>query len=280
MALSWTQDRLGPLCRYAEDCAAVMSVIAKPDDRDMSVSDIPFNWNAHLDVKKLRVGYLPDAFAETRDPVQKKNDEKAMAQVEALGVKLVPVKVPEWNTDVSSIGVESAVFFDEMIRTNRDKQMTNPGRAAGFRSSRVVPAVEYLQSQRARSMMMAKLAEATADVDVYLVPVQGGGGGGGRGRGATATSGAAPTDGAAAAGAGGGRGGRGGNARRSVAGRHFNMANLACYPALNVVNGFTDAGTPSSITFYARPFGEAELLALGKAYQDATGFHLKHPSLG
>ena len=68
MALSWTQDRLGPLCRYAEDCAAVMSVIAKPDNRDMSVSDIPFNWNAHLDVKKLRVGYLDSAFAETRDP--------------------------------------------------------------------------------------------------------------------------------------------------------------------------------------------------------------------
>ena len=66
---------------------------------------------------------------------------------------------------------------------------------------------------------------------------------------------------------------------RSVAGRHFNMANLACYPALNVVNGFTDAGTPTNITFYARPFGEAELLAFGKAYQDATGFHSKHPKL-
>ena len=56
MALSWTQDRLGPICRYAEDCAIVMQAIAKPDGRDMSVSDMPFNWNAQLDVKKLRVG--------------------------------------------------------------------------------------------------------------------------------------------------------------------------------------------------------------------------------
>ena len=273
MALSWTQDRLGPLCRYAEDCAVVMSAIAKPDDRDLSVSEIPFNYNAHLDLKKLRIGYLDGAFDETRDPVLKKNDEKAMAQVESLGGKLIPVKVPEWTIDVSSIGVESAVFFDDLIRSNGDKRMTNPGRAAGFRSSRVVPAVEYLQSQRARSMMMAKLAEATADVDVYLVPVNmGGGGGAGRGRGG------APTDGGGR-GAGGG-GGRGGNAqRRSIAGRHFNMATLACYPALNVVNGFTETGTPTSITFYARPFGEAELLALGKAYQDATGFHLKHPAV-
>ena len=271
MALSWTQDRLGPLCRYAEDCAVAMSAIAKPDDRDLSVSDIPFNYNAHLDLKKLRIGYLEGGFDETRDPVLKKNEENAMSQVEALGGKLIPVKVPDWTIDVSSIGVESAVFFDDLIRSNGDKRMTNPGRAAGFRSSRVTPAVEYLQSQRARSMMMAKLADATADVDVYLVPVNmGGGGGAGRGRGG------APTDGG---GAGVGRG-RGGNAqRRSIVGRHFNMANLACYPALNVVNGFTEAGAPTSITFYARPFGEAALLALGRAYQDATGFHLKHPAV-
>ena len=65
MALSWTQDRLGPLCRYSEDCAVVMSVIARPDGRDMSVSDIPFNWNSRFDIRKLRVGYLKDAFDET-----------------------------------------------------------------------------------------------------------------------------------------------------------------------------------------------------------------------
>ncbi len=274
MALSWTQDRMGPLCRYAEDCALVMSVIARPDGRDLSVSEIPFNWNAHLDVRKLRVGYLEGAFEETRDAAVKKIEERTLEQVKALGLKLVPVKLPEWTIDTSSIGVESGVFFDDLIRSNRDKQMTNPGRANSFRSSRLIPAVEYLQGQRARSMMMAKLAEATAEIDVYLVPAnQGGGGGAGRG--------AAPAEGAAGTPpAGGGRGGRGGGgANRTVVGRHFGMANLACYPALNVVNGFTEAGTPTNITFYARPFGEAELLALGKAYQDATGFHLKHPAL-
>jgi Asp-tRNA(Asn)/Glu-tRNA(Gln) amidotransferase A subunit family amidase len=275
MALSWTQDRMGPLCRYAEDCALVMSVIARPDGRDLSVSEIPFNYNAHLDIRKLRVGYLDGAFEETRDPLAKKADEQTMEQVKALGLKLVPVKVPEWTIDTSSIGVESGVFFDDLIRSGRDKQMTNPGRANSFRTSRMIPAVEYLQSQRARSMMMAKLAEATADVDVYLVPVNSGGGGpaGGRGRG-----GAVPDASAAAAGRGR-AGGGGGGFNRSVVGRHFSMANLACYPALNVVNGFAESGTPLNITFYARPFGEAELLALGKAYQDASGFHLKRPAL-
>jgi Asp-tRNA(Asn)/Glu-tRNA(Gln) amidotransferase A subunit family amidase len=252
-----------------------MGTIAKPDDRDMSVSDIPFNWNARLDIRKLRVGYLKEGFDETRDPVAKKNEEKAIAQIEALGIKLVPVKVPEGSADASGFAVESAVFFDELIRSGRDKQLTSPNRGNGFRSARLIPAVEYLQAQRARTMMMMKLAEATADVDVYLVPANGGGGGGGRGRGA-----AVATDGAAAppAPGGGGRGG-GGAFARSAVNRHFSMANLACYPAINVPNGFTDEGTPTALTIYGRPFSEAEVLAVAKAYQDASGFHLKHPKL-
>ena len=55
------------------------------------------------------------------------------------------------------------------------------------------------------------------------------------------------------------------------------MANLACYPAINVPNGFIETGSPTNVTFYARPFGEMELIALAKAYQDAAGFHLKRP---
>src|SRR5262249_15919964 len=137
-------------------------------------------------------------------------------------------------------------------------------RASGWRVSRLMPAVEYLQSQRGRMMMMMKLAEATADADVYLVPTNPGGGGGGRG--------GAGTD-------GGGRGADQPRGPQAVTQRHFTMANLACYPALSVPNGFQESGSPGAMTLYARPFAEAELLALGKAYQDASGHHLKHPSM-
>ena len=170
MALAWTQDRLGPMCRYAEDCAVVMSAIARPDGKDLSVSEIPFNWNASLDVRKLRIGYLKEGFEETRDAVSKANDEKALAQLATLGVKLIEVKVPEWTLDVSAYAVESAAFFDELIRTGGDKKMANPGRAAGWKTARAIPAVEFVQLQRARMMLMMKLAEATAGVDVYVVP--------------------------------------------------------------------------------------------------------------
>jgi Asp-tRNA(Asn)/Glu-tRNA(Gln) amidotransferase A subunit family amidase len=265
MALSWTQDRLGPMCRYAEDCALVMSVISRPDSRDMSLVDIPFNWNAQLDIRKLRIGYLKAAFEENTDPIGKTHQQATFDAVSALGVKIVPVDVPDFTTDVSAINVESATFFDEMMREGRDKKLTNLGRANGWKGARTFPAVDYLHSQRVRMMMMMKLAEATAHVDVYLGPSNGGpapgGGGGGRGGGAT------PPEGAE-------------NQRRQTAGqRHSSMANLATYPAVAVPNGFNAAGLPTSITFFARPFGESELLAVVKAYQDATGFHLKHPKL-
>ncbi len=267
MALSWTQDRLGPLCRYSEDCAVVMSVIARPDDRDLSVSEIPFNWSPRFDIRKLRVGYLKEAFAETRNPVAKANDDKVLAQIQNMGFKLIPVSVPDVATDSASFGVESAVFFDELVRSGRDKEMTNPGRANGFRSSRLIPAVEYLQSQRARAMMMARLADATADVDVYLVPANGGGGDGrGGGRGTNAA--AAPATPPPAPGP-----------RNNATGRHFNMANIAGYPAISVPHGFAESGSPTAITFYGRPFGETGILALTKAWQDLSGIHLKHPNL-
>jgi Asp-tRNA(Asn)/Glu-tRNA(Gln) amidotransferase A subunit family amidase len=278
MALSWTQDRLGPLCRYAEDCAIVMQAIAKPDGRDMSVSDIPFNWNAQLDVKKLRVGIIQESFDELTNADAKRNAAHTLDTLRSIGVsKFVPVTVPETPFSlnaISAIGVESAVFFDEPARSGRMKEARGGGRYNG----RLVPAVEYLKLQRARMMMMMKLAEATANVDVYVVAsnntgVGEGGRGGGRGRGADAPGTTTP-DSPAAPAATASEPPR----PQGPTQRHFTMANLACYPAVNVPNGFTGSGSPTNAVFYARPFGEMEALALAKAYQDAAGFYLKRPT--
>jgi Asp-tRNA(Asn)/Glu-tRNA(Gln) amidotransferase A subunit family amidase len=261
MALSWTQDRLGPICRYAEDCAIVMREIARPDGRDMSVSDIPFNWNAHLDVRKLRVGYIKESFDELTNASAKQNAEKGLETLREIGVTtLLPVTVPDMPVNVGGLSVESTVFFDEYARAGRMKEARGGGRPNG----RLIPAVEYLQSQRLRMMMMMKLAEATAHVDVYLVASNnnGTGGPGGRGgRGAPDAATPAPPE-----------------RQQTPTQRHSNMANLACYPAINVPNGFSETGSPTNMTFFARPFGEMEILALAKAYQDAAGFHLKRPT--
>jgi Asp-tRNA(Asn)/Glu-tRNA(Gln) amidotransferase A subunit family amidase len=278
MALSWTQDRLGPLCRYAEDCAIVMQAIAKPDGRDMSVSDIPFNWNAQLDVKKLRVGIIQESFDELTNADAKRNAARTLDALRSIGVsKFVPVTVPEtpFNLNgISGIGVESAVFFDEQARSGRMKEARGGGRYNG----RLVPAVEYLKLQRARMMMMIKLAEATANLDVYVVAsnntgVGEGGRGGGRGRGADAAAATTPDVPATPASTTSEP-----PRPQGPTQRHFSMANLACYPAVNVPNGFGENGSPTNAVFYGRPFGEMEVLALAKAYQDAAGFHLKRPT--
>ncbi len=265
MALSWTQDRLGPLCRCVEDCAIVMSVIAKPDGLDMSVSTLPFNWNTRADIKKIRVGILSEAFDDVKEPVLQAANRNTIEQVEALGIRLIPVKVPEWTIDTNAFGVESATFFDDFLRSGAYRKMTNPQRGGGFRNSRATPAVEYLQSQRARMMMMMKLADATKDVDVYLAPAVGGGPPAGAGRGGRGTGAPAAPNGP--------------RLPQNAMQRHFNQANSAGYPAIAMPNGFMESGSPTGITFYARPFGEPELLAVAKAWQDRSGFHNKHPAL-
>jgi Asp-tRNA(Asn)/Glu-tRNA(Gln) amidotransferase A subunit family amidase len=103
---------------------------------------------------------------------------------------------------------------------------------------------------------------------VYLVPANSGGGGG-RAGGARAPGRGAPVVNPPATGA-----------RQAATGRHFNMANIAGYPAISLPHGFLDSGSPTALTLYGRPFKETEILALAKAYQDASEFHLKHPNLG
>jgi len=165
MALSWTQDRLGPMVRYAEDAALVMQAIAKLDGRDMSVSDIPFNWDARTDIRKLRVGYIKESFDELTNADAKANATKLLETLRSLGVaNFIEMKIPVSQTNVSSLGVESFVYFDEMRREGKltGSRMGNANRP----TARLLPAVEYLQQQRLRMMMMTELAEATKGVDV------------------------------------------------------------------------------------------------------------------
>jgi Asp-tRNA(Asn)/Glu-tRNA(Gln) amidotransferase A subunit family amidase len=256
------------MCRYAEDCALVMAAISKPDDRDLSVQDIPFNWNGQADVKKIRFGYLKDAFDQVTNPVSKASDQKTLDHLKAMGLSLTPVKVPEFSLNVTSYLVEEAVFFDEALRSGLTRKLQNKSLDQEMRDSRVIPAVEYVQSQRARMVMMMMLDQATKDVDVWVAP--GNAGTVGVPGGARGGAGAPPA---------GGGGGRGAGTPPSLTQRHSTMAQLACYPAVAIPNGFSESGLPTSITFFARPFGESELLAVVKAYQDATGYHLKHPKL-
>jgi Asp-tRNA(Asn)/Glu-tRNA(Gln) amidotransferase A subunit family amidase len=264
MTLSWTQDRLGPLCRTVEDCALVFHAIARTDDQDLSVIDLPFNWDADLDVRKLRVGYLAAGFQEpARHADWKRNDAQVLETVKALGVIPEAFELPSMPVNVTGgiLGAESGASFDEFVRSGRDKDLTNKARSNGMRQSRLVPAVEYLQTQRVRAMIMRQFAATVSKYDVYIAPyIDMRAGGAGR-------AGEA------------GRAGGTGTAPPSAIRDHFQVANLCGYPAVSVPNGFTAEGRPTSITFLGRLYAEAEMLALARGYQERAGFHLKHPRL-
>ena len=260
MALSWTQDRLGPICRYAEDTAIVMQAIARPDGRDMSVAEVPFNWNAQFNIKALKVGIIQASFDEITNATAKANADKMLSTFKSLGVaEFVPITVPNFTTSTGSFGVERTAYFDEHARAGRMKGTRGGTQANGY----LISAPHYLQQQRARMMMMMELQKATAHVDVYLV-------------GSTNTGIPAPPRPAGTA----------ADAPRppqpdrvqSPSQRHFGYANLAGYPAINLPNGFGETGSPTNAVIYAQPFRELEIIALAKAYQDAAGFHLRKPT--
>jgi len=282
MTLSWTQDRLGPLCRTVEDCALVFHAIAKTDEQDLSVIDLPFNWDAGLDVRKLRVGYLAPAFQEAnRNADWTRNDAQVLDTVKMLGITPEPFELPAMPVSVTGgiLGAESGAAFDEFVRSGRDANLTNKGRSNGMRQSRLVPAVEYLQTQRVRAMIMRQFAATVSKFDVYIAPyIDMRAGGAGR-AGEAGRVGEAGRAGASDLARGPGGRGRAGAPPPSAIRDHFQVANLCGYPAVSVPNGFTAEGRPTSITFLGRLYAEAEMLALARAYQERAGFHLKHPRL-
>jgi Asp-tRNA(Asn)/Glu-tRNA(Gln) amidotransferase A subunit family amidase len=267
MTLSWSQDRVGPLCRTVEDCALVFGAIAKTDEQDLSVIDLPFNWDAGLDVRKLRVGYLRSGFEEpNREADWRKNDEAVLELLRTIGVTPEPFDLSSLPTVLTGgsggiLGAESAASFDAFLRSGRTSELTNKQRANGFRQNRFIPAVEYLQAQRARALLMRHFAEVAGKYDVYIAPYM-------------AVRGGAPTP-ATDSSPASPRPPQPASAIRD----HFQVANVCGYPAVSVPNGFTGEGKPTSITFLGRLYNEAQIMALAKAYQDQAGWYKSQPRM-
>ncbi len=255
MALCWSMDKLGPICRSVEDCALVLDAIYGPDGNDRSVHDVPFNWDAALDLKALRVGYLKEDFEhKPRSDREEKPEEKQRrlewkkfdeAALEVLrnrmGLNLIALELPKLPFDAMRpiLDAEAAAAFDELTRSGRDKLLTAQGPndwPNSFRVSRLIPAVEYVNGNRARMLAMEQMAELFKRVDVIVAPTFGS--------------------------------------------EQLLVTNLTGHPAVILPNGFRESdGTPVSLTFFGALFAEGKLLALAHAYQQATEFHRNHPDL-
>jgi Asp-tRNA(Asn)/Glu-tRNA(Gln) amidotransferase A subunit family amidase len=243
MALSWSMDKLGPICRSVEDCAAVLQAIHGPDGRDLTVVDAPFRWDPDLDVKRLRVGYLKTLFEEKPDEGREEwhdLDLAALEDMRKLGIELRPVELPKLPIDPLRVilSAEASAAFDELTRSGKDDLLVRQIEQAwpnSFRQGQTIPAVAYIQANRIRTLAMREMARLFQDIDVYVSPTYGG--------------------------------------------DNLLLTNLTGHPCVVLPNGFRKDGTPTSITFLSNLFQEGNALALAKAYQDATGWHLKRPKL-
>jgi Asp-tRNA(Asn)/Glu-tRNA(Gln) amidotransferase A subunit family amidase len=290
MALSWTMDKLGPICRSVEDCAIVLNNIYGPDGHDLAAREAAFNWDAQLDWKTLRIGYFKSDFeviepfkprdakpgetAEEKKHRETRNAERAAAyarrkydqrydlmaieKLKGMGVQLILVELPKlpYGSMTPLLEAEAAAAFDDLTISGRDSLLTEQSQQDWpntFRIARFYPAVEYIQANRARTLAIRELSKIFEQVDVIVAP---------------------------------------------SSGEQLVATNLTGHPAVILPNGFRGAdaprppkiddgnnddiggpGTPVSITFLGGHYQDAKLCAFARAYQEATGFHKLHPKL-
>lgn len=177
MALSWSMDKIGPICRNVEDCAIVFNAIYGPDGKDLTIVDLPFHWNPSLKLKDIRIGYLKTIFEKATSNTEK--NQMVLETLRSQGADLIPMELPDFP--VRSIGfilsAEAAAAFDDLTRSNRDDLLVRQGKGAwpnSFRTSRLIPAVEYIQANRARTLLMQAMAEKMENIDVFVTPSYGG----------------------------------------------------------------------------------------------------------
>jgi Asp-tRNA(Asn)/Glu-tRNA(Gln) amidotransferase A subunit family amidase len=270
MALSWTMDKIGPMCRSVEDCALVFNAIYGPDGHDDTVADAPFVWNPDLPLSKVKIGYLKAEF-EGRQPetgagrgtpppvtepggrgrgsgpspeeqrkrrqAQLKVLNEALDVYRAAGATLHPID-PLPGTNISNaigfvLTVEAAAAFDDLTRSPQIKDESLGNWPNSFRAARFVPAVEYIRAQRARTLLIREMDRLMAEYDVFLSP---------------------------------------------TFSASLGLTNLTGHPAVALRAGFYD-NAPVELMITGRLYDEATMLRVALAYERATKWHLETPKL-
>jgi Asp-tRNA(Asn)/Glu-tRNA(Gln) amidotransferase A subunit family amidase len=252
MGLSWTMDKIGPICRGVEDCAAALDAMYGPDSKDMTVGDAPFNWNADVPLSSLRIGYLKTEFERAvprnANEQQRKGIEdinamykQALADLEKAGVNMTAIEMPKFPTNNIRyiLTAEAATAFDDITRDGRVNQLSGQevfDWPNSFRTSRFIPAVEYLRAQRARVLLMREMDKLMSQWDVFVAPAPGS--------------------------------------------ASLIVTNMTGHPTVCVPSGFT--GTPSlprAIMFTGGLYDEASPLRVALAFEKATNWHTMHPKV-
>ncbi len=254
MALSWSMDKLGPIARSVEDCALVFGAIHGADGLDPTAVDRPFHWPLRQDPRTLRVGFVQEAFEQDRTERAEDEEEKAALRewqdydrqtlevLRGLGFELVPIELPQ-KYPADAIGfvltTEAAAAFDELTRSGRDDLLVRQDGRAWPNTFRSAQMVPAVEYIRANRIRTLVMREMEEKLKGIDVYLT-----------------------------------------PSYMANNLGLTNLTGHPAIVLPNGFRSSdGTPTSINFLGKLFGETEVLSVAHAYQQATEFHLKRPPL-
>ena len=241
MTLSWSLDKIGPICRSAVDAAMVFAAIHGTDGKDQSAVNLPFNYQPNGVLKGKKIAYAKNYFDKITDT--SRNEWKVLDVYRKLGVELIPVNFPDsgfYNYNIMDvvISAECAAAFDEFTRNGIDDQMTRQTKndwPNSFRIARLMPAVEYINANRQRYLLMQAVNAVVQQYDAIICP--------------------------------------------NFGGNQSAITNLTGHPVVCFPTGFNRNQLPSSISLVGKLYDEASILSIAKAYQDATQWNKEHPSL-
>jgi Asp-tRNA(Asn)/Glu-tRNA(Gln) amidotransferase A subunit family amidase len=245
MALSWTMDKIGPICRGVEDLALVLNAVYGPDGHDRTVAADPFHWEPRRPLAAMKIGVLQSAFDRMQGP-NKAIYDQALADLKKAGVSMSPV---DFQEDMGMIRflleAEAATAFDDITRDGQVRKLK--GQNAGdwpnsFRSSRLIPAVEYIRAQRARTLLIGKFEKFMEPWDVVVIPAQ-----------SLLTT-------------------------TNLTGNPEVVVKCG-FGEATLQDGKTKVPSPRTIGFLGKIYDEGAPLRVALAYEQATEWHTRHPKL-
>jgi aspartyl-tRNA(Asn)/glutamyl-tRNA(Gln) amidotransferase subunit A len=259
MPLSWTMDKLGPMCHSAEDCGLVLAAMAGGDSNDPGSAGKSFYFAPEFarKMEDIRVGYAPVDFTEWADPEARPAFEKALEDMRALGVKMVETKLPEFPYRAvvdTVIEAEAGSVFEQLIRSGKVDELADKKQIAGLKGCLAISAADYLKAMRIRGQMKEAFRKLFADIDMLLAPSRYG----------PASKLTEPLDADRP------------KPKTPGMGVLIGAGNLVGYPALSLPCGFAGK-LPVGIQLVGLPFSENMLLAIGKQYQSRTDWHRRRP---
>ena len=265
MPLSWTLDKIGPICRSAEDCGIVLHRIAGDDPEDPASAGNSFHYVPQFarDLKDIKIGFAAVDFEEWAEPSTRPDFARALDTIRSLGPQLTAAKLadfpygPAIGTIISS---EGSAVFESLIRSGKIDELADQRQIAGLRAGLEIPATDYLKAMRIRSLIQQSFKDLFWNVDVLLAPSRPG----------PAPKISQPLDRPL-------YGDRAAPKDRGLS-TLIPAGNLAGLPALSLPCGFAD-GMPIAISLVGRPFSENLLLAIGKAFQSKTDWHRRRPPI-